>query len=174
MLTEPVDKDLLDNCGPLDWRIPRDTDPLTHKKKVTAIPPKDRTPRPAPAPLPKPGKLQERYLINVTVGEDWAKCHELPAANTTVVGAYEFEKSIIVQCITPDAYAGFDVAWGLTTDWCYVNGRDIFESLDGDCKTSFRNKNESKKLTTYCRCMDAFVREIRTTMRFSRYHAGFC
>lgn len=129
MLTHPIDKDELPNCGPVAHRQINGTGGFEGRRR--SLP---------PAPVPAPAKLSPRYLINVTVGEDWAKCRELPAYNSTVVRAYPWDEHVIIQCTAAydDATSGEYESWGLTTDFCYVNGRDFWESITGDCKLLFR------------------------------------
>ncbi|RDL39868.1 uncharacterized protein BP5553_04208 [Venustampulla echinocandica] len=117
MLTHHVDLDDVPNCGPLARREVNRTSTF----KGRSLP-----------PVPEPVKLQPRYLINVTVGEDWAKCHELPSLESPVVRAYPWDRHIIIQCTSPYYNGSGTGNFGLTTDFCYVSGDDIWQSIMGD------------------------------------------
>jgi len=121
-LTRKIDKNSLDNCGPLPRLEVNRTETFTTRRHA------------APPPLPK---LEARYLINVTVGEDYAYCHEKPLTTTPILKAYEFMTEVFLQCITQnnDPADPNNTFWELTTDFCYVRSLDFFESPEGDCKS---------------------------------------
>ncbi|PQE33927.1 NLP/P60 protein [Rutstroemia sp. NJR-2017a WRK4] len=123
-LEDPADKSVLDNCGPVGFVQVN----YTYPEKV-----KQRSP--SPVPVPKAEKeLEKRYLLNITVGEDYAACHS--CANTTceVERRYPFNHEVIVQCYLdaglPSPNSTYEEAyWYLTTDFCYVRELDFWESL---------------------------------------------
>lgn len=93
-------------------------------------------------------KLLTRWLFNDTVGNDFAHCYSQPRNTSSRIKSYEYDDySVTIQCLTPDYEAAdpWAVAWGLTTDWCYVDERDFWTEFQnelsefsyprwGDCK----------------------------------------
>lgn len=155
-LEEPADKDILDNCGPIGFlqvnytdtqAAPVQADELiqkpasgqskikgaswSHVSQRAASP----EPEPEPAPLPAPlaeasAELHKRYLINITVGEDYAFCHQKPVGTSKVVKKYEFGTGVWMQCYeSTDSTIANESYWYKTTDFCYVREVDFFESL---------------------------------------------
>ena len=131
-LTQKADKSQLDPCGPIP--------PLSLNS--TYEPPEAKLTSPEsllPATLHKPDQkidanLQKRYLVNVTVGEDYALCHREPTSNSTVQRRYGWEQELWLQCLernddTPDFNETY---WSLTTDFCFVRSVDLWQSPEGD------------------------------------------
>jgi len=126
-LRDTANKDILDNCGPIGFLQLNNSD--YRKRESTA---------PAPITLPNlatsPGTgvdLGSQYLLNITVGEDFANCYSCP--NTTTcdeVGRYRYKEEVWVQCYytAPDAVPN-ETYWYETTDFCYVREVDFFQSL---------------------------------------------
>jgi hypothetical protein len=89
----------------------------------------------SPAPVATVEKeLEKRYLLNITVGEDYAACHSCPNTTCEVERRYPFNHGVIVQCDVdaglPYPNATYEYAyWYLTTDFCYVREVDFWESL---------------------------------------------
>jgi hypothetical protein len=88
-----------------------------------------------PVSLPKIEERGANYLINVTVGEDFALCHEEPLTTSPVVKSYPWLTEVFMQCITDnnDPADPNNTYWELTTDFCYVRSVDFFQSPEGDC-----------------------------------------
>ncbi|CZT47113.1 uncharacterized protein RSE6_07642 [Rhynchosporium secalis] len=88
-------------------------------------------PAPIPAPLAEASaELHKRYLINITVGEDYAYCHEKTVGTSKVLKKYEFGKEVRMQCyVSTDSTVANESYWYKTTDFCYVREGDFFESL---------------------------------------------
>jgi hypothetical protein len=82
-------------------------------------------------PIPEPGDLVPSYLINVTVGEDFANCHSEPDASSRIEKRYVFNQEVWLQCITERN----GTYWSETIDFCYVDSKDFWESPEGDCKS---------------------------------------
>lgn len=100
----------------------------------------------SPDPDPVPGALAPNYLINVTVGEDWAYCRSCPNPKCKWVERYPFNASVILQCLVDPSEATNNTYWALSTDWCYVRNEDFWESMTGDCECS------NNFLFRCCRC----------------------
>lgn len=159
-LEEPANKDILDNCGPIGFlqvnytdteAAPVEEDELIQKpasgqadlkgaswsqvKQRAASPEPEPEPEAAPAPIPEPlaeasGELHKRYLINITVGEDYAFCHRTPVGTAKVVKKYEFGTGVRMQCYeNTGSTVANETYWYKTTDFCYVREVDFFESL---------------------------------------------
>jgi len=129
----------IDNCGPVGFIQTNYTGAYSVGtarigKKAPKMSKRSANPEPAPIPLPEP--IQEttigsNYLINLTVGEDYAYCHT--CANTTcdVQQRYAFNHSVLMQCyVQTNSTDPNDVDWYETTDFCYVREVDFWESLD--------------------------------------------
>lgn len=122
-LVDSANKDILDNCGPIGFIQLNDTN---FRKRESL---------PAPVPITPPATgvdLGSQYLVNLTVGEDFARCYSCP--NTTScdeVTKYPFGHEVFVQCYydATEANNGTYQDWYETTDFCYVREQDFFQSL---------------------------------------------
>jgi hypothetical protein len=74
--------------------------------------------------------MRPSYLINVTVGEDFAECHAEPSKESPVEKRYVFDEEVWLQCITERN----ETYWSETIDFCYVDNKDFWQSPEGDCK----------------------------------------
>jgi hypothetical protein len=74
--------------------------------------------------------MRPSYLINVTVGEDFAECHAEPSKESPVEKRYVFDEEVWLQCITERN----GTYWSETIDFCYVDSKDFWQSPEGDCK----------------------------------------
>jgi len=135
-LTEKADKNDLDPCGPIPFLEINNTyvepDPEPDAKLATYLPATLHK-----APQVADGNLHKRYLVNVTVGEDYALCHREPTSNSTVQRRYRWEQELWLQCLernddTPDFNETY---WSLTTDFCFVRSVDLWQSPEGDSKS---------------------------------------
>ncbi|KAH7319116.1 hypothetical protein BKA65DRAFT_95143 [Rhexocercosporidium sp. MPI-PUGE-AT-0058] len=157
-LEEPADKHILDNCGPIGFLQVNYTDTTaapvepderiakpasaqaelrgaswSHVQQRAASP--EPEPEALPVPLPAPlaeasAELHKRYLINITVGEDYAFCHKKPVGSSKVVKKYEFGTGVWMQCYeSTETTIANETYWYKTTDFCYVREVDFFESL---------------------------------------------
>ncbi|KAH8601108.1 hypothetical protein B0O99DRAFT_681143 [Bisporella sp. PMI_857] len=128
-LTEKVDKTELEACGP----IPNLS--LNSTSSADTVSPDDRSAAQSStiAPHSQP-QFDKRYLVNVTVGEDYALCHREARVNSTVVRRYPWEREVWLQCLeiidNPENVT--DRYWSLTTDFCYVRSVDFWQSPEGD------------------------------------------
>jgi hypothetical protein len=112
----------LDNCGPipyLEWE-------KHHNENGTSDVDKRE-------PLPIPIEQSAKYLINVTVGEDWAYCRESPTNTSEIVTKYPYNSEVWLQCVV-DGGGPYDDWWSQTTDFCYVKDTDLWQDPAGDCK----------------------------------------
>ncbi|KAL2063261.1 hypothetical protein VTL71DRAFT_5066 [Oculimacula yallundae] len=157
-LEEPADKETLDNCGPIgfiqvnytDARVaPAQKNQLipasasrkanikgaswsrVQQREASAAAEAEALPVPIPAPLAEASaQLHKRYLINITVGEDYADCHQKTVGTSKVVKKYEFGSEVRMQCyVSTDSTVANESYWYKTTDFCYVREVDFFESL---------------------------------------------
>ncbi|TVY35915.1 hypothetical protein LOCC1_G006187 [Lachnellula occidentalis] len=133
-LEHKIDTSSLDNCGPLPRLDVNSTSPSSkHSRGASrATRPTKRKPKPVPKPTLQ---LQPRYLINVTVGEDYASCHEEPNTSAPLIKRYPWLTQVFLQCLSPPVDDPADPGatwWDLTTDFCYVRSVDFFESPEGD------------------------------------------
>lgn len=77
-----------------------------------------------------PTALSKRYLLNITVGEDYAVCYDCPSSKCDVDKRYKFNHPVYVQCYTDTgSTVSNETYWYLTTDFCYVREGDFWESL---------------------------------------------
>jgi hypothetical protein len=79
---------------------------------------------------PEPKPLSPSYLINVTVGEDFAECRTCPEEKCETQQRYAFNQEVWLQCLA-DTNGTW---WSETTDFCYVKNSDFWQSPEGDCE----------------------------------------
>lgn len=72
------------------------------------------------------------YLINVTVGEEYAYCRSCAKDSCKTEKTYEFNDEVWLQCLTNSN----GTWWSETTDFCYMKNSDFWESPEGDCKSA--------------------------------------
>jgi hypothetical protein len=130
-LYEKPDITKMDNCGP----IPLLEIEKHHNENGTSDVNKRET-----APLTEP--LEERdtvgtaYIINVTVGEEYAYCRSCPSDTCKTEKVYEFNEEVWLQCLV-DSQTGNGTYWSQTIDFCYVKSADFWESPEGDCMSAW-------------------------------------
>lgn len=106
----------LDNCGPIPF-----LELANHYSQ-------NRT-----TEIDKRGNASAKYLINVTVGEDYAYCHSCPSTKCNSEKRYKFNEEVWLQCLYEDKNSTW---WSETTDFCYVKNSDFWQSPEGDCEFS--------------------------------------
>lgn len=110
-----------------------DTEAVARIGKVSKVAKRSPIPEPVPLALPKP--IQEtassaNYLINLTVGEDYAYCHTCANSTCGVQQKYGFNETVLMQCYKEtDSTNANETAWYETTDFCWVREVDFWESL---------------------------------------------
>lgn len=117
-LYDKLDTEDLDNCGPIPF-----LEYETHHPSNTTSETKRNT-------LPEPVLASPSYLINVTVGEDWAYCRRCAKESCKVEKKYPFNSEVWLQCLV-DTNGTW---WSETTDFCYVKTTDFWEDPTGDCE----------------------------------------
>lgn len=116
------DMTYLDFCGPIPF--------LETGERFSDDGPSDVDKRDAG---PVPGPFLPNYLINVTVGEDFALCRSCAQETCGVEKRYVFDQEVWLQCLV-DMNGTW---WSETTDFCYVKNSDFWQSPEGDCKSVF-------------------------------------
>jgi hypothetical protein len=123
----------LDNCGPIPF-----LEVLFHTNSTDKIPdaagPADPGAPPTATPelsRRRPADQSAHYLINVTVGEDFANCRTYADEDSDIVKRYPFNKEVWLQCLVETN----GTWWAETTDFCYVKNSDFWESPVDDCKS---------------------------------------
>jgi hypothetical protein len=109
-------------------------------------------------PLIERDDMHANYLVNVTVGEDYAPCRSCPSQTCEAEKVYEFNQEVWIQCVTDSGINGTAGWYSLTTDFCYVHDTDFWESPEGDCEfPCWRNGHINKRdeLTCVRRLSDA-------------------
>jgi len=84
-----------------------------------------RSPDPEPEPEHHISLRESAYLTNLTVGVDSTNCYKTwnTTKDATVDKVYTFNEEVWVFCyLEPD--------WLLSTDYCWVNGDDFWQSID--------------------------------------------
>jgi len=126
-LYEKPDIDYLDNCGPIPfleilhhWNENGSSE--VDKRGEVVVPPA--------AAIEKRADLGADYLVNVTVGEEYAYCRSCPDINCKVKKRYEFDQEVWLQCLAERN----GTWWSETTDFCYVNNADFWQCPQCDCK----------------------------------------
>lgn len=109
----------LDNCGPIPF-----LEIENHFNENGTSDVNKREARPLPI------HQSAHYLINVTVGEDFANCRSCPKESCKIQKRYPFNTEVWLQCLV-DNNGTF---WSETTDFCYVKDSDFWQDPEGDCK----------------------------------------
>ncbi|KAF2193693.1 hypothetical protein K469DRAFT_728830 [Zopfia rhizophila CBS 207.26] len=107
----------LDNCGPIPF-----LEDLWHNNENGTSPVDKRD------PLPAPIEQDAKYLINVTVGEEYAYCRSCPNEKCRAEKRYPFNTEVWLQCLVQNN----GTWWSETTDFCYVKNSDFWQSPEGD------------------------------------------
>jgi hypothetical protein len=133
-MTHAATKSTLDNCGPIPFLQINQTGNIDPDNKRSApLSPKSPSPIPdhVPDPLPSPNPiLEKRYLVNFTVGEDYAYCHSCANSSCPTVKKYPWDTSVWLQCyVNTGATNENETYWMETTDFCWVREVDFWESL---------------------------------------------
>ncbi|KAJ4371407.1 hypothetical protein N0V83_004624 [Neocucurbitaria cava] len=80
------------------------------------------------APIPEPASFGAQYLINVTVGEEYAYCRSCPQESCDSQKRYRYNQEVWLQCLTQNN----GTWWSETTDFCFVKNSDFWQSPEGD------------------------------------------
>jgi hypothetical protein len=72
--------------------------------------------------------LSAMYLVNATIGEEYAYCRSCANETCEVDVTYEFDQEVWVQCVTETGGSYNGTWWTLTTDFCYVLNTDYWQS----------------------------------------------
>ncbi|KAF8850688.1 hypothetical protein BDZ45DRAFT_602478, partial [Acephala macrosclerotiorum] len=89
-LHQPADRDILDNCGPIGFIQAS----YTGTKRDTSSSPEPITLPSSEAPPQIGTDLKSHYLVNITVGEDYAFCHSRANSTCDVVGRYLYKHEV--------------------------------------------------------------------------------
>jgi hypothetical protein len=65
----------------------------------------------APEPNPMPAEMAAQYLINVTIGEEYAYCHSCTDDACEIEQTYQFNQEVYLQCLVNVN----ETYWSLTT-----------------------------------------------------------
>lgn len=120
--------DDLDDIQPCE--LSENDDRPSKKPEPASIPQSSPTVSTTPTP-----KILTRWLFNDTVGNDFAHCYTQPRNTSQLIKSYEYDDySVTIQCLAPDYEAAdpWAVAWGLTTDWCFVDERDFWTEFQDE------------------------------------------
>lgn len=94
----------LDPCGPSPFLEP-DDDPA---KDTTTVNKRDSESEPSPELVERSAK----YLVNVTIGEEYSYCRTCAADSCDVERRYEFNQEVYLQCLV---VLNTTVYWSMTT-----------------------------------------------------------
>jgi hypothetical protein len=135
-LMYPPTLKFLDNCGPIPHL---EISTHNHENGTSDVDKREA--------LPMLGDSGTEYLINVTVGEEYAYCRTCPQESCKAKKRYEFNQQVYLQCLERDPESD-DTSpwWSQTTDFCYVKNTDFWESPEGDCG-SIRSATPESMLT---------------------------
>lgn len=126
-----ADKSRLDPCGPIPFlELANHLPPEASPSPEDPNPPENSTPEIAPR---SPHPLTPTYLINVTVGTEYAPCRSCARETCREERTYEFNQEVWLQCLVENN----GTWWSETTDFCYVANKDFWESPEGDCEFCF-------------------------------------
>ncbi|RAL61783.1 hypothetical protein DID88_002846 [Monilinia fructigena] len=95
-LEEPADKTEIDYCGPVGFLqvnytapVGRSASPLNPETSHSSLA--------KHSPPSSSSDINKRYLLNITVGEDYARCYETPSSSSRLVKRYEWDHGVWVQ-----------------------------------------------------------------------------
>ncbi|KAH7135419.1 hypothetical protein B0J11DRAFT_425979 [Dendryphion nanum] len=113
----------LENCGPIpplepDWHFNENGTSEVNKREAS--------------PKPIPTDMGVNYLINATIGEEYAYCRNCPKETCRTKKRYEFNQEVWLQCQTQNN----GTWWHQTTDFCYVKNSDFWQDPTHD---NYRN-----------------------------------
>ncbi|KAF7960792.1 hypothetical protein EAE96_000465 [Botrytis aclada] len=130
-LEEPADKSELDYCGPVGFIQVNYTSPEKRAPSPLSSNKNSHGSLAKHSPPSSSHDLHKRYLLNITVGEDYASCYSTPSSASQLVKNYEWDHGVWVQCYVSvfDSPNLNETDWYLTTDFCYVREVDFWESL---------------------------------------------
>jgi hypothetical protein len=143
-MTHTATKSTLDNCGPIPFLQINETGNVDPDNKRSA------SPLPVPAPIPDSEAaagtlLEKRYLVNFTVGEDYAYCRSCANSSCPTVKRYPWDTSVWLQCyVDTGATNENETYWMETTDFCWVREVDFWESLFDREFTNSENRGMQK------------------------------
>ena len=125
----------LDSCGPIPFleilNHANDTGAGdVNQVKRSSSNGEEADPDSTPWTRSEEGTFSVAYLINVTVGEDYAYCRSCPQESCEVEKRYVFDQEVWLQCLVD----GNGTWWSETTDFCYVNNADFWQDPAGDCE----------------------------------------
>lgn len=120
----------LDSCGPIPYLETEKHWNENGTSEIDAVQRRDADEEAEVRHVEEREILRPRYLINVTVGEDFADCHEKPDPKSHVEKRYKFDQEVWLQCVTEQN----GTWWSETTDFCYVDNKNFWQSPEGDCE----------------------------------------
>lgn len=138
-LAFPANRFLLANCGVIgflqaNYTGDNDGGSVARIGKASKVVPRSANSDPADIPLPKP--LQEtaissNFLINLTVGNDFADCRTCANVTCDLQQVYRFNHTVLAQCYEETMSSNpNETYWYETTDFCFVKTVDFWQSLD--------------------------------------------
>ncbi|THV54596.1 hypothetical protein BGAL_0023g00040 [Botrytis galanthina] len=130
-LEEPADKSELDYCGPVGFIQVNYTTPEKRASSPLNSNENSHGSLAKHSPPSSSNDLNKRYLLNITVGEDYAPCYSTPSSASQLVKSYEWDHGVWVQCYVDNLENTNpnETYWYFTTDFCYVREIDFWESL---------------------------------------------
>jgi hypothetical protein len=148
-MTKKANKATLDNCGPIPFLQINQTGTVDPDNKRSAMPEPVPEPEPEPAAEAEGNLLDKRYLVNFTVGEDYAVCHSCPQSSCSTIKKYPWDTSVWLQCYEMTTSTNpNETYWLYTTDFCWVREVDFWESLFDRESSSGEDRDKKMILTT--------------------------
>jgi hypothetical protein len=142
----PANRFILANCGAIGFLQVNYTGEYDVGEAAARIgKPSKAIPRSAEAapddiPLPEPleeTEIGSHFLINVTVGNDFAACRTCANVTCDLQQVYRFNQSVFAQCYEETTSSNpNETYWYETTDFCFAKVVDFWQSLD-DGKFAF-------------------------------------
>jgi hypothetical protein len=134
-----VNRFTLANCGVIGFvqaNYTGDYDVGSHARigKASRVIQRSAEPEPIDIPIPEPieeTEISANYLINLTVGNDFADCRTCANITCDLQQRYHFNHTVLAQCYQETTSANpNETYWYETTDFCFVETVDFWESLD--------------------------------------------
>lgn len=131
-LWEKPDITYLDNCGPIPILEP---EKHWNENGTSDINKRDTTEEDTTdfIPASKTPDMTLNYIVNVTVGEEYAYCRSCAKESCRSQKRYEFNQEVWLQClVNVGGPNGTSSWWSQTTDFCYMKNTDFWEAPQGD------------------------------------------
>jgi hypothetical protein len=134
-LLYPANRYILANCGAIGFLQVNYTGPynIADTARIGKAGKASKTIARSAIPIPEP--IEEtgtngNFLINLTVGNDYADCRSCANVTCNIEERYHFNQSVLAQCYEETTSTNpNETFWYETTDFCFVKTVDFWEDF---------------------------------------------